>query len=114
MQGTPIRMRPNILAEKRQRTVNMSSASDGGVPSDGIPSPAVPGSDESGPQLVIWGTDVVVSTCKTKFKRFILMFIDYETEMDERTEDINSQEPLYLQKLKEVGFFLMLNGFIRI
>lgn len=54
-------------------------------------------------RLVIWGTDVVVSTCKDKFRRFLSMFIDPETEEDERVEDMNEAEPLYLQKLEEVS-----------
>lgn len=65
------------------------------------PSPAEAG---DGAQVVIWGTDVVVSECKSKFKRFIVRFIDPETDLDERSEGIDPEEPLYLQKLKEVGF----------
>lgn len=57
---------------------------------------------ESGPQLVIWGTNVVVSVCKTKFKNFILRYIDPEAENDEISENIDLNAPLYLQKLDEV------------
>lgn len=78
---------------------------------DGVASPPPP-SDDSGPQLVIWGTDVVVNQCKAKFKRFILRFIDPEAEMDERGEGINVEEPLYLQKLKEVKLILAFNVII--
>ena len=56
----------------------------------------------AGPQLVIWGTDVVVSLCKDKFKRFIESFIDPEIEADEKFEGMDIDEPLYLQKLEEV------------
>lgn len=56
----------------------------------------------AGPQLVIWGTDVVVSQCKEKFKRFILRFIDHNVQSDERFEGMNVEEPFYLQRLEEV------------
>ena len=66
----------------------------------------VPGSSESenvvGPQLVIWGTNVVVNRCKEQFKRFIQRFIDPEAENDELPENMNVTEPLYLQKLNEI------------
>ena len=55
-----------------------------------------------GPQLVIWGTDVVVNRCKEQFKRFIQRFIDPEAENDERPENMNLSEPLYMQKLHEI------------
>jgi DNA replication licensing factor MCM4 len=54
------------------------------------------------PQLVVWGTNVVVSQCKEKFKKFVLRFVDPNAEEDERIEDMNLNEPLYLQKLQEV------------
>lgn len=57
---------------------------------------------ESGPQLVIWGTNVVVDQCKEQFKRFILRFIDPEAENDELPENMNLTDPLYLQKLEEI------------
>lgn len=55
-----------------------------------------------GPTLVIWGTDVVVSRCKDKFKRFIINFVDTEADEDEQPEDRDSNEPIYIQKLEEV------------
>lgn len=58
--------------------------------------------DASAPSLVIWGTDVAVAECKQKFKQFILRFIDIDVEDDERTDDMNVNEPVYLQKLEEV------------
>jgi DNA replication licensing factor MCM4 len=57
---------------------------------------------DQAPQLVVWGTDVVVSKCKEKFKKFVLQFVDPNAEEDERMEDMNVNEPLYLQKLHEV------------
>nr|CAD7431940.1 unnamed protein product [Timema monikensis] len=58
--------------------------------------------DQTGPQLVIWGTNVVVSQCKEKFKRFVSRFIDPHAEEDERTETMDVNEPLYMQKLEEI------------
>lgn len=43
-----------------------------------------------------------MAECKEKFKQFILRFIDPNAESDERTDDMNLNEPLYLQKLEEV------------
>lgn len=57
---------------------------------------------DQAPQLVVWGTDVVVSQCKEKFKKFVLQFVVPNAEEDERMEDMNMNEPLYLQKLQEV------------
>lgn len=70
-------------------------------PSDGAAVDASEG-EQAAPQLVIWGTDVVVNRCKDKFKRFILTFVDPNAEEDEITNDMDMNEPLYLQKLDEV------------
>lgn len=59
--------------------------------------------DSGAPHLVIWGTNVSVAQCKEKFKQFILRYIDPTVEEDEVTDDINLNEPLYLQKLEEVN-----------
>ena len=56
----------------------------------------------AGPQLVIWGTDVVVDHCKSKFRKFIQQYIDRNVDVDERFEGINPDEPVYLQRLEEV------------
>lgn len=62
-----------------------------------------PGSDvAAGPQLVIWGTDVVVSQCKEKFVRFVSRFIDQSVDDDERFDGMDIREPYYLQRLDEV------------
>lgn len=57
---------------------------------------------DSGPQLVIWGTNVVVSDCKAKFARFLMRYIDPDVQEDEISEGINLNEPLYMQKLEEI------------
>ena len=56
----------------------------------------------AGPQLVIWGTDVVVSHCKEKFRRFVERFVDNDVELDEKFQGMDINEPLYLQRLEEV------------
>lgn len=57
----------------------------------------------AGPQLVIWGTNVVVSQVKEQLKRFIQRFIDPDAENDELPESLNVSEPLYMQKLHEIN-----------
>lgn len=57
---------------------------------------------ENGPQLTIWGTNVVVDHIKKQFRRFVLFFIDPEAENDELPENMNLSEPLYTQKLEEI------------
>lgn len=56
---------------------------------------------EGGPQLVIWGTDVVVSQCKSKFRQFINLFMQSEDE--NMGEMMNMSEPYYLQELQQVN-----------
>lgn len=51
---------------------------------------------------MIWGTDVVVSHCKEKFKRFVCRFVDEAVEEDERFDGMNIKEPYYMQRLEEV------------
>ena len=55
----------------------------------------------SAPQLVIWGTDVVVSETKDKFKKFINEFVDEDAE--DMGEGFDPLEPLYTQRLDEVS-----------
>jgi DNA replication licensing factor MCM4 len=63
---------------------------------------------DQAPQLVVWGTNVVVSQCKEKFKKFVLQFVDPNAEEDERMEGMDLNEPLYLQKLHEVCIWEMI------
>lgn len=56
----------------------------------------------AGPQLVIWGTDVVVSQCKDKFRRFISRYVDKNVAADEQFDGMDINEPYYLQRLEEV------------
>ena len=57
----------------------------------------------AGPQLVIWGTDVVVGRCKEKFRKFVQTFVDPDVASDERWEGMDADAPLYMQRLEEVG-----------
>lgn len=69
-----------------------------------------PGSEtSSGPQLVIWGTDVVVSQCKEKFVHFITRYIDDSIADDDKFDGVDVKEPYYLQCLDEVGFIVRFN-----
>ena len=56
--------------------------------------------EAAGPQLVIWGTDVVVSLCKAKFRRFINQFLPSDEE--NLNENMDISEPFYLQELQQV------------
>ncbi|XP_049816684.1 DNA replication licensing factor MCM4 [Schistocerca nitens] len=94
IRGTPIRMRSDIRTDKRIRQVNMNAE-----PLDTIQEQPGP---EAEPQLVIWGTDVVVNRCKEKFKRFVENYVDPEADDDERTEGMDVNQPLYIQKLEEI------------
>ena len=64
-----------------------------------------------GPQLVIWGTDVVVSQCKEKFRKFISRYIDTSMADDERFDGVDAQQPYYLQRLDEVSVYNFLGTF---
>ncbi|XP_037043019.1 DNA replication licensing factor MCM4 [Bradysia coprophila] len=98
IRGTPVRARPDIRTDRRMHLVNVASD-----PLEPIAEAAStdPGS-VPGPQLVIWGTKVVVSECKEKFKQFLMRYIDPEAQQDEITENMNLNEPLYMQKLEEI------------
>ena len=66
----------------------LTAGGDGVPPSSGGVDPmseAVPPSEgsETAPTMVIWGTDVSVQQCKTKFKKFVQTFVDPDAEEDE-------------------------------
>ena len=56
----------------------------------------------SGPHVVIWGTDVVVSECKEKFQQMIRSYVIPAEDDSTTPSHYNKTEPLYLQKLEEV------------
>lgn len=123
IRGTPLRARPDIRTDKRIRQVaiggtsgvSLTSEISQGLFSDNfihlqLEPIAEKGSEttdpvsesSAAPQLVVWGTNVVVSQCKSKFKSFIMRFIDPSAEQDEISENIDVNQPLYLQKLEEI------------
>ncbi|UYV66052.1 MCM4, partial [Cordylochernes scorpioides] len=92
--GTPIRRRADIQGERRLRQVAVDRPTD---------HPAGSAQDApSGPELVIWGTNVVVSDCKTKFKDFLQTYVFSEPAPDERFTTLDVQQPYYMQKLEEI------------
>lgn len=99
--ATPIRHRSDVRSDRRMRTVNVGGAGD--PPSETERSEAVSEPTPVGPQLVIWGTDVVVSQCKDKFRSFISEYIDTSIADDEQFEGIDARQPYYLQRLDEIN-----------
>ncbi|XP_052834086.1 DNA replication licensing factor mcm4-A [Octopus bimaculoides] len=95
--STPIRHRSDIRSDRRMKQVDIggSDAVDGGVPSSEI--------SAYGPQMVIWGTDVVINHCKEKLKRFVCRYMDEDVAEDEVFDGIDPKKPYYLQRLQEIG-----------
>ncbi|KFM57235.1 DNA replication licensing factor mcm4-A, partial [Stegodyphus mimosarum] len=82
------------------RQVNLGS--DEAEPAAVTEPTAMSSESHTGPQLVIWGTDVVVSQCKDKFRQFISEYVDMNIEVDEMMENIDLERPYYTQKLEEI------------
>lgn len=122
IRGTPLRARPDIRTDKRIRQVAIGGSSGVSttrkpfgqlkligplfklepIPEKGSETTDPVSESSQAPQLVVWGTNVVVSQCKSKFKSFIMRFIDPSAEQDEISENIDVNQPLYLQKLEEI------------
>ncbi|XP_065345758.1 DNA replication licensing factor MCM4 [Cloeon dipterum] len=97
IQDTPVRVRADIGSERTLRRIVLPS--DAPAPGD---ESSQTGS-QTGVKEVIWGTDVDVGKCKQRFRRFIENFVDPDMEPDEANmATTNVNEPLYMQKLKEV------------
>ncbi|XP_052817701.1 DNA replication licensing factor mcm4-like isoform X2 [Mya arenaria] len=97
---TPVRHRPDIHSERKMRTVNIG----GSEPSEVTRMTSEITSEANvGPQLVIWGTDVVVSHCKEKFRRFISKYVDKDVAEDETFEGMDINQPYYLQRMEEIN-----------
>lgn len=92
--GTPLRS--DIRSVRKLKQVNV-----GGSEQTDTNDPAVSSEAQAEPKLVIWGTDVVVSETKDRFRQFLLRFIDEEA--DETSGGYDSSRPLYLQKLEEIS-----------
>lgn len=76
--------RTNLSVNRRQRQVDVTNYE------AGMPNPDSENQDVA-PNLVIWGTDVVVDICRTRFQNFIETFCVNETE-----------SPHYMTKLSNV------------
>lgn len=76
--------RTNLSVTRRQRQVDTTNYENGALRSD-------PENQDVAPNLVIWGTDVVVDKCRTKFQNFIETFSLNESEL-----------PHYMTKLSNV------------
>uniref|UniRef100_A0A8C7YS61 DNA replication licensing factor MCM4 n=1 Tax=Oryzias sinensis TaxID=183150 RepID=A0A8C7YS61_9TELE len=95
MRGTPARQRPDLGSVRKAPQVDLHSdqpSADNAVASE----------PSAGQNLVIWGTDVNVGTCKEKFQRFLQRFID-PTSTEDENAGLDLNEPLYMQKLEEIG-----------
>merc|ERR1739844_47454 len=53
--------------------------------------------------MVIWGTDVSVTLYKQKFRQFLEKFVDSEAGEDEKTDEFDPNQPLYLQVMSQVN-----------
>ncbi|GAB1599558.1 DNA replication licensing factor mcm4-A-like [Argonauta hians] len=106
--STPIRHRPDIRSDRRIKQVDFGGSD--AVEAGGIPSSEI---STDNPQMVIWGTDVVVSQCKDRFKKFICQYVDSDVAEDEVFDGIDSTRPYYMQRLEEINIigepFLCIN-----
>ncbi|XP_046648620.1 DNA replication licensing factor MCM4-like isoform X1 [Daphnia pulicaria] len=93
--GTPLHQRPDVRSDRKVRQVNLGANEQGNL------TPIKEQAESGGPQLVIWGTDVVVSQCKTKFCRFINQFL--QSDEEDLGENMNVNEPYYLQELQQIA-----------
>jgi len=113
VKGTPIRVRSDIQAERVLRQVPVGGPGSVQAPTSDVgmlpPSSEVgaqlvsDAASDAAPTMVIWGTDVSVNLCKTKFKKFITTFVDNELADDEKFSGIDPSAPLYIQRLEEIN-----------
>ncbi|XP_064599538.1 LOW QUALITY PROTEIN: DNA replication licensing factor mcm4-B-like [Liolophura sinensis] len=98
--ATPIRQRPDVRSDRKIRQVAVGATD----PVEGTRMTSEITSDSNaGPQLVIWGTDVVISHCKEKFKRFITKYVEQDVQTDEQFDGMDISQPYYLQRLEEIN-----------
>jgi hypothetical protein len=140
--NTPIRPRPDVRTDRRLRQVNLGSVSEVSdaaglwLTRSEIPWTVDPkggflvrgalnersswsvqdagGASEDGPQLVIWGTDVVITASKAQFTRFLREFVlvaDALSE-DERVQvsQVDATLPFYRQCLDEIHVSFVRGG----
>ncbi|KAF8572065.1 hypothetical protein P879_00806 [Paragonimus westermani] len=96
-------IRPGVNDEAAVRAV--LSQSGPLVPADGGIAGTTDGSSRSGPQTVIWGTDVNIARVMSQFKQFLLTFVPpvcsdqiYLTT----GQELDHTRPLYLQLLEDL------------
>ncbi|XP_035175284.1 DNA replication licensing factor MCM4 [Oxyura jamaicensis] len=94
VRGTPVRQRPDLGSARKARQVDLHS--------DGLAEDLVASEQSLGQKLVIWGTDVNVTSCKEKFQRFLQRFIDPLAKEDEDI-GLDLNEPRYMQRLEEIN-----------
>lgn len=95
IRGTPARQRPDLGSARKIKQVDMQS-------DQLVEEELVTSEQAAGQKLVIWGTDVNVTTCKETFQRFIQRFIDPNAREDENV-GLDLNEPLYMQRLEEIN-----------
>ncbi|XP_017892001.1 DNA replication licensing factor MCM4 [Ceratina calcarata] len=109
IRGTPVRHRPDINTDGRR--LRQFAIQESAIPEvteterNSEPSEHNDKTSEgegAGPQLVVWGTNVVINQCKNKFKSFFQWYVDSSIENDEQTDHMDLVQPLYLQKLEEI------------
>ncbi|XP_059170119.1 DNA replication licensing factor mcm4-A-like [Physella acuta] len=98
--ATPIRHRPDVRSDRKLRQVAIGGSE---PPSETDRSEVASDINVAGPQLVIWGTDVVVSHCKEKFRSFIMRYVDTSMADDEQFSGMDVDQPYYLQRMDEIN-----------
>ncbi|KAK4468517.1 hypothetical protein MN116_007716 [Schistosoma mekongi] len=96
-------VRPGVNDELAVRAV--LSQSGPLVPATGVPG-TTDGSTASGPQTVIWGTDVNITQVMSRFKHFLLTYIppDLTGQPNLTTgQPIDPERPLYLQRMEDLA-----------
>nr|XP_002123450.1 DNA replication licensing factor MCM4 [Ciona intestinalis] len=104
---TPVRQRADLGSNNRVRVVNLQSDQNPEqsrhetIPEE-TEEELASSADPAG-HLVIWGTDVVVSRCRTRFTQFINSFLPSEEDDAMETDGGDANEPMYLRKLEDIS-----------
>ncbi|CAL8096807.1 unnamed protein product [Calicophoron daubneyi] len=99
-------LRPGVNDEAAVRAVlSQSGPLVPAAGTTGVPG-TTDGSTRSGPQTVIWGTDVNIARIMSQFKHFLLTFVpeDWTGQANLTTgQPLDHQRPLYLQRLEDMA-----------
>lgn len=95
--ATPVRTRVDLGSSRHVRTINIDQEENNLRDLDDENDDDFEGGDDA--NLVIWGTNVVVNTCKRKFAKFVEKFKLSAFEGNTNGTD----EPYYIQKLDEIA-----------